>query len=60
MTLLDEMTKEIFMELLRAYHNGIGVSHDSDEPDKVSRDLAKQAQLMAEEYRRTIDEKYFS
>jgi len=52
----EEMTKLIFLELLRTYHDGIGVTHAADSQKEVAHNLAKEAYFMAMEYLRTINE----
>ena len=49
-----ELVKEIFMELLRTYHNGIGVTHSAQPQIDVAHHIAKEAYFMAMEYERTI------
>ena len=51
-----ELTKLIFIELLRSYHNGINVSHAAEPQNEVAHNLAKEAYFMAVEYERTIEE----
>lgn len=50
------LVKEIFLELLRSYHNGIGVTHAAEPQNNVANNLAKKAYFMALEYERTIEE----
>ena len=50
------LRKDIFLELLRSYHNGIGISHGSEPQKDVAHNLAKEAYFMALEYQRTIEE----
>jgi hypothetical protein len=49
------LRKYIFLELLRSYHNGIGVSHGAESQKEVARNLSKEAYFMALEYEKTID-----
>lgn len=51
---LELLSKEIFIEQLRAYHNGIGVTHAAEPQKDVAHNLAKQSYFMAIEYIRTI------
>ena len=53
---MRELTKQIFMELLRSYHDGIGVTHAANPQGEVAHHLAKEAYFMAVEFERTIDE----
>lgn len=53
---VNTMAKQIFMELLRSYHNGIGLTHAASEQCEVARNLAKESYFMALEYQRTINE----
>lgn len=53
---VEDLTKEIFMELLRSYHNNIDISSGFDWSTDVVHNLTKEAYFMAMEYRRTIDE----
>ena len=53
---MEDMTKKIFIELLRTYHEGIGITHALCEQKEVAHDLAKEAYFMALEYLRTINE----
>lgn len=52
---LDSMVGSIFIELLRSYHDGVGVSHGASPQAEVARELAKEAYFMAIECRRTIN-----
>lgn len=52
----EEMTKLIFLELLRTYHDKIGVTHGAEPQEEVVRNLTKEAYFMALEYMRTINE----
>lgn len=51
-----ELTGKIFIELLRSYHDGIGVTHGAQPQVEVANALAKEAYFMAMEYERTIRE----
>lgn len=51
----DELTRSIFMELLRSYHDGIGKTHGAYPQKEVVHNLAKEAYFMALEYQRTIE-----
>lgn len=53
---MKSLAKDIFIELLRHYHNGIGVEHGAYPQDEVAHNLAKEAYFMAIEFERTIDE----
>lgn len=53
---IDDLTKEIFIELLRDFHAGVGVTHSAQPPIEVAHHLAKDAYFMAIEYQRTIEE----
>jgi hypothetical protein len=48
--------KDLFLELLRSYHNGIGVTHGAQPQIDVAHHIAKEAYFMAMEYERTIQE----
>lgn len=50
----SEFTKLIFIELLRSYHDGIGVTHGAQPQAEVAHHLAKEAYFMAMEYERTV------
>lgn len=52
----QDFTKQIFIELLRAYHEGIGVTHGVQPQKEVAHYLAKESYFMAMEYDRTIKE----
>ena len=52
----QSLQKDIFLELLRSYHNGIGVSHGAEPQIDVAHNLAKEAYFMALEYERTVKE----
>lgn len=52
----SELTKSIFIELLRSYHDGIGVTHGAQPQKDVAHHIAKDAYFMAMEYERTIQE----
>ena len=52
----SELTGKIFIELLRSYHDGIGVTHGAQPQVEVANALAKEAYFMAMEYDRTIRE----
>lgn len=55
--MLDQyFAKQIFIELLRAYHEGIGVAHGAEPKKEVAHNLAKESYFMAMEYERTIKE----
>ena len=49
-----DLTKRIFIELLRDYHNGIGQTHAAQPQEEVAQHLAKDACLMADEFQRVI------
>lgn len=53
---MDKLTESIFLELLRNYHSGIGVTHGHQPQNEVARYLAKEAYFMALEYTRTIED----
>lgn len=53
---MDDFTKSIFLELLRSYHDGIGVSHGAQPQKEVAHYLTKEAYFMALEYKRTMEE----
>lgn len=50
------LMQDIFLELLRSYHNGIGVTHAAEPQIDVAHNLAKEAYFMVLEYKRTIVE----
>lgn len=50
------LVKDIFIELLRSYHSGIGVTHGAQPQIEVAHHIAKEAYFMAMEYERTIQE----
>ena len=52
----DAFERLIFIELLRAYHDGIGATHGTQPQVEVAHHLAKEAYFMAMEYKRTIAE----
>jgi hypothetical protein len=52
----SELAKDIFLELLRAYHNGIGITHGAQPQVEAAHHIAKEAYFMAMEYERTIQE----
>lgn len=52
----DSLRRDIFLELLRYYHNGIGVTHGAEPQKEVAHNLAKEAYFMALEYERTMQE----
>lgn len=47
---MRDLTREIFLELLRSYHDGIGVTHSARPQIEVAGHLAKEAGLMAVEF----------
>lgn len=51
-----DFMKSVFIELLRAYHDGIGVTHGAQPQTEVAHHLAKEAYFMVMEYKRTIEE----
>ena len=53
---IESLTQAIFIEILRSYHDGIGVTHAAQPPKEVAHYLAKDAYMMAIEYQRTIEE----
>ena len=53
---IDDLTQAIFIELLRTYHDGINVAHAAQPQKEIARNLAEEAYMMADEYRRTIRE----
>lgn len=50
----EEITKNIFIELLRSYHDGIGVTHAAEPQDKVGEQLAREADVIVRAYYREI------
>ena len=52
-----DMNQQVFMELLRAYHDGIiGKTHAAEPQKEVANQLAKEAYFITLEYFRTLDE----
>lgn len=47
---MRDLTGQIFIELLRSYHEGIGVTHSAHPQVEVAGHLAKEASLMAAEF----------
>lgn len=47
---MRDLAREIFLELLRSYHDGIGVTHSARPQIEVAGHLAKEAELMAAEF----------
>ena len=50
---VDSLVKDIFIELLRSYHNG--VAYGDKPPKEVAHHLARDAYIMATEFNQTID-----
>lgn len=51
---MDSLVKDIFIELLRSYHNGVAYG---DRPSKgVAHHLARDAYIMATEFNQTIND----
>ena len=53
---MTNMTEQIFIELLRSYLDGCGVTHAAEPQDLVAINLAKEAYFMKLAYMRTIEE----
>ena len=51
----NKLQIDIFLELLRCYHNGVGAYHSEESIKEVAHNLAKKAYFMALEYERTIE-----
>lgn len=47
---MRDLTEQIFIELLRSYHDGVGVTHSAHPQMEVAGQLAKEASLMATEF----------
>jgi hypothetical protein len=45
-----EIHLKVFLELLRTYHNGIGVSHGAEPQEDVARNLSIEANTITEAY----------
>ena len=57
MNSFTEMHQKTFLELLRAYHDGImGKTHAAEPRKKVVHELTKEAYFITLEYFRTLDE----
>lgn len=52
----SEFIKSVFIELLRSYHDGIGVTHGAQPQVEVAHHLTREAYFMVMEYKRTISE----
>lgn len=53
---MSELIQKIFIELLRSYHDGIGLTHAACSQKEVANQLTKEAYFMALEHKRTIEE----
>ena len=51
---IESLTKEIFLEMLRSYNNGVGVTHGANPLEDVARNLTRESYTMALEYQRTL------
>lgn len=45
-----EIHLQVFLELLRTYHNGIGVHHGAEPQENVARNLSVEANIMTKTY----------
>lgn len=52
---MDNLVKDIFIELLRNYHNGVGVEYSARPQKEAAHHLARDAYIMATEFNQTID-----
>jgi hypothetical protein len=50
----EEFRQQIFLELLRSYHDGIGVTHAAEPQDEVGEQLAREADVIVRAYYREI------
>lgn len=50
----DEFRQQVFLELLRSYHNGIGVTHTAEPQAEVGEQLAREADIIVRAYYREI------
>ena len=53
---IEDLAKDIFMENLRFYNDGINKTHAAEPQTTVTRELTKQSYFMALEFFRTIEE----
>lgn len=57
---MRDLAREIFLELLRSYHDGIGATHSARPQIEVAGHLAKEASLMAAEFNKATKGGYES
>lgn len=54
MDIKDEIITQIFLELLRHYHESVNVTHGYMPAEEVAHDLTKEAYLMAKIHVQTV------
>lgn len=50
----EQFHQQVFLELLRFYHNGIGVTHAAEPQDEVAVALAQETNVIVKKYFETV------